>query len=212
VPRGGRYPAGAHTGAVSASLRLRCDARAGVAPRNSLRSLRSLRSNNRGESDERSARVRAPTPALRFSPPHKSPPPGTAHRAATLVVFDDEVLGGSGKAGGGCASAATYAAPKSAGLAAARASAHRLLTRRDCSRAANAVSAASFATDRETEHRREPVAKRRAAESERRRTPARGFALLATSMLSARSIPRHFSAPHRQAGFRSAPWCTLLRR
>ena len=62
--------------------RLRCDARAGVAPRNSLRSLRSLRSNNRGESDERSA-LRAPTPALRFSPPHKSPtaeaPPTALH-------------------------------------------------------------------------------------------------------------------------------------
>ena len=34
------------------------------------------------ESDARSARVRAPTVLLRFSPPHKSPPPGTAHRAA----------------------------------------------------------------------------------------------------------------------------------
>jgi hypothetical protein len=49
--RGGWYPAGAHTRAVSAALRLPCDARSEVAPRNSLRSLRSLRSNSRGESD-----------------------------------------------------------------------------------------------------------------------------------------------------------------
>ena len=55
-------------------------------------------------------------------------------------------------------------------------SALRLLTRRDCPSAANAVSAASFATGREAEHRRGPGAQRRAAASERRRTPARGFA------------------------------------
>src|SRR4029077_9368550 len=66
----------------------------------------SLRSDNRGESNQRSA-LRALTPALRFSPPHKSPTPGTAHRAAALEVVDDKELGGAGKAGGGCASAAT---------------------------------------------------------------------------------------------------------
>ena len=102
--RGGRYPVRAHGVAVGAMRRLHCDARIAVAPRNSLHSLRSLRSNNRGESDERSA-LRAPTALLRFSSPHKSPRPGTAHRAATLVVFDDEHLGasrqGCGRAGGG---------------------------------------------------------------------------------------------------------------
>jgi hypothetical protein len=60
----------------------------------------------------------------------------------------------------------------------ARVSAQRHLTRRDCSSTANAVSGASFATDHEIEHRREPFAKRRAAASERRRIPARGFATL----------------------------------
>jgi hypothetical protein len=104
--RAGRCPGWAPTVAVGAAHRLRCDARAGVAPRNSLHSLRSLRSDNRGESDERSA-LRAPTPALRFSPPHKSPTPGTAHRAAALVVFDEVGPSGAGKAVGGCASAAT---------------------------------------------------------------------------------------------------------
>ena len=48
--RGRRHPAGAHAPAVGASHRLHCDARPGVAPPNSLRSLRSLRSNSRGES------------------------------------------------------------------------------------------------------------------------------------------------------------------
>jgi len=50
VRRGRRYPPGAHGGAVCAALRLRCGARPGVAPHNSLRSLRSLRSNTCGES------------------------------------------------------------------------------------------------------------------------------------------------------------------
>jgi hypothetical protein len=173
--RGGRYPVRAHTGAVSAALRLRCDARARVAPRNSLHSLRSLRSDNRGESDERSA-LRAPTPARRFSPPHKSPTPGTAHRAATLVVFVNKEHGGAGKAVGGCATAATCAAPRNAELMAARASALRALTRRDCPSTANAVSGASFATGHEIEYRRGPSAKRRAAAFERRCIPARGLA------------------------------------
>jgi hypothetical protein len=55
-------------------------------------------------------------------------------------------------------------------------SALRVLTRRDCSSTANAVSGASFATGHETEYRREPGAKRRAAAFERRRMPTRGFA------------------------------------
>jgi hypothetical protein len=174
---GGRYPGWAHTGAVGQMRRLRCDARAGVAPRNSLHSLRSLRSNNRGESDERSA-LRAPTPALRFSPPHKSPTPGTAHRAAALALFAER-LGGAGKAAGGCASAATYAAPRSGGLVAARAQrALRPPTRRDCLSGTTAGSEASFSAGHEIEHRRAPFAQRRAAASERRRMPARGFASL----------------------------------
>jgi hypothetical protein len=143
--RDGRCPVGAPTVAVGLAGRLRCDARSAVAPRNSLHSLRSLRSNSLGESDERSA-LRAPTALLRFSPPHKSPPPGTAHRAAALVAFGDGGRGGAGKAGGGCAPAATYAAPRSAGLVAARVSALRVPTRRDCSSGVSAASEASFAT------------------------------------------------------------------
>jgi hypothetical protein len=158
--RGGRYPPWAHAGAVCASRRLRCDPHTGVAPRNSLRSLRSLCSNSRGESDERRA-LRAPTPALRFSPPQKSPPPGTTHRAVPVWLFDDKDHTGAGKAVGGCAPAATYAALRSTGLVAARASALRLRTRRDCLSGTNEVSAASFATGRETEHRKGVGAQRR---------------------------------------------------
>jgi hypothetical protein len=80
--RGRRYQAGVRGSVVGAARRLRCDARSGVAPHNSLRSLRSLRSNRFGESVY-VARWRAPTPDLRFSPPLYSPRPGTACRAAT---------------------------------------------------------------------------------------------------------------------------------
>ena len=110
----GGPPAWAHAGAVGAARRLRCDARSGVAPRNSLRSLRSLRSNMARRVRSRSA-LRAPTPplalqaapglaarpfarhepspgrlvsVLTFSPPQKSPPPETACRVATAEACD----------------------------------------------------------------------------------------------------------------------------
>jgi hypothetical protein len=38
-----------------------------------------------------------PHALLRFSPRHKSPPPGTAHRVETLVVFLKEHLGASAR-------------------------------------------------------------------------------------------------------------------
>jgi len=63
----------AMTAAVGAAHRLPCAARLGFARRNSLRSLRELRSDNRRECDERSA-LRAPTPRLRCSAPPESPP------------------------------------------------------------------------------------------------------------------------------------------
>ena len=186
--RGGRHPAGAPTVAVGAGRRLRCDARDTVARRNSLRSLRSLRSNNRRESDVEARAARVPTVPLRFSPPHKSPPPGTAHRAETLVMFVGNEHGGAGKAGGGCASAATYAAPSSAELMAACAQrTPRDLTRRDCSSETTAGSEASSSAGHEIEQRREPAAKRRAAASERRRIPARGFASLNAAHASAQA-------------------------
>ena len=105
VARGGRYPVGAPTGAVSAALRLRCDARvtraAAVPPSAALEALRTSRR------PRRSAVCGAglPLAPLRFSPPHKSPPPGTARRAEALVAVADEYLGAAGKAVGGQAPA-----------------------------------------------------------------------------------------------------------
>jgi hypothetical protein len=175
--RGGRYPEWAHDGTAGAARRLHCDARAEVAPHNSLRSRCSLRSDKCGESDHEARAARAPTSALRFSSSHKSPTPGTAHRAETFAVFRDARDGGAGKAGGGCAPAATYAAPRSAGPRWARAQrALRRLTRRICPSAANAVSVASYAAPPRPEHRRGPGAKRRASHQERRCIPAHGFA------------------------------------
>ncbi len=58
--RGGRYPAGAHAVAVGAARRLHCDARPGVASQNSLRSLRSLRSDNCAESVDEARCARRP--------------------------------------------------------------------------------------------------------------------------------------------------------
>jgi hypothetical protein len=58
--RGRRHPAGAHAWAVGQMRRLHCDARPGVAPRNSLRDLRSLRSSQRGESVHEARCARRP--------------------------------------------------------------------------------------------------------------------------------------------------------
>src|SRR5262245_53182870 len=93
--RGGRYPVGAPAGAVGLAGRLPCDARSEVAPGNSLRSLRSLRSDTPGESDVEARALRAPTSETALLGAPKSPPPGTALRAATLVVCLDEYLGAS---------------------------------------------------------------------------------------------------------------------
>ena len=182
--RGVRYPRQAHDGAVSAALRLRCDARPEAAPHNSLRSLRSLRSDKCGESDHEARAARAPASGLRFSPPHKSPTVGTAHRAATLAMIVDKYAGVVGKAVGGCAAA-------------------RFMRRRGAQGCEGEPGAAQAATGRRglasTEHRRDARAScrpcegefrsrprnpstaghRRAAPAlhhERRRTPTRGFA------------------------------------
>ena len=168
--RSGRCPVWAPTVAVGLAGRLRCDARimrAAAVPL--VASLNAPRPH--GSSPVRPFRAGLPLTLLRFSPPHKSPTPGTAHRAAPLVVFVNAGRQRVGKAVGGCASAATSAAPSSAERMAARAQrALQHLTRRDCS------SVASFSAGHEIEQRREPLAQRGAAAAERRRIPARGFA------------------------------------
>ena len=85
-----------------------------VAPPNSLRDLRSLRSDNVGESEHEARCARRPS-SLRSSPTHKSPPAATAHRADTLAALDEHnerCLAKVGPGGHGRA----YEAPRSAGL------------------------------------------------------------------------------------------------
>jgi hypothetical protein len=187
--RGGRYPLWAHAVAVSASLRLRCGARSRLAPRNSLHSLRSCRSNSLGGSEDEARAARAPTALLRSSPPQKSPPPGTAHRAAPAGPFDDECLGAAGKAVGGCAPAATYAALRNAGLVAARVSAHRSS---DSSRLSERSERSERSEFRDGPRDRVPQGTLREAKGvafERRRIPARGFASLGLGRSQAGAVP-----------------------
>jgi hypothetical protein len=75
--RGRRYPTGAHAVAVYASLRLRCGAHTQLAPHNSLRELRSLRSYKRGESDmdaRCARRAECSAPRRHRNRPHRVPP------------------------------------------------------------------------------------------------------------------------------------------
>jgi hypothetical protein len=143
---------GAHGGAVVAARRLHCGARPGVVSPNSLRSLRSLRSDRRRQVRLRSA-LRAPTPVLRSSSPHKSPPANTAcreihgyalSRNATTVVAKPR----AGRCGRACE------APRSAGLVAARASALRCLTSPRLFERSERSERSEFAAGHETEHRR----------------------------------------------------------
>ncbi len=157
--RGGRYPVGAHAGVVGAARRLRCGAQPGVASRNSLRALRALRSNTRAEPvfDARCARrPRASAPRHSRNRPRRVPPAALP----AVVAFRLRTTAAGAKAGSGSLWRASEAL-RSAGLVAARASAHQHLTRRGCLSAESAANEASSATGHETEHRRAVGAQRR---------------------------------------------------
>ncbi len=77
-----RCPAASPTVAVGAAHLLPCAARLEGVPHNSLRSLRSLRSDRMRQVSSRSA-LRAPPSRLRCSAPHTATPPGTACRSST---------------------------------------------------------------------------------------------------------------------------------
>ena len=127
-----------------AARRVPCGARSRGPSRNSLHSLRSLRSDNRDES-EHDARWRARPRALRSSAPHMSLP---AHTHPRLCRHHQVLNRRTPRA-----LAARWAVPgwaicgaaRSAAPGSARAARFVHLTRRDCSSAANEVSAASFA-------------------------------------------------------------------
>ena len=69
-----------------ASTALRCSVRGRAAELTALTSFAAFKQPRRVSS--RSARVHAPTPALRFSSPQKSPPPGTACRVAMVELSE----------------------------------------------------------------------------------------------------------------------------
>src|SRR5687768_11663021 len=90
-----------------------------------------------------------PLVLLRFSPPHKSPTPDTAHRAASLGYSSAKTSVVLAKPWSGVRRQRHCAALRSGGLVAARVLARFVhLTRGDCSSAANEVSVASFAAGR----------------------------------------------------------------
>jgi len=202
--RGGRCPVGAPTVAVGAARRLRCDARiARAAAVPLVVALNAPRLH--GSSPVRPLWAGLPLALLRFSPPHKSPPPGTAHRAETLVVFADACHGGAGKAAVGCAPAATLRgaegecgrarvpadsrSPHEPARPAGRAVERRARGRARTARASTSDSRRLFERSERSERSefrrgprdRAPEGILREAEDavhERRRIPGRGFALL----------------------------------
>ena len=140
--------------AVDPAGRLPCGTRSRGPSRNSLRSLRSLRSNSRDESEvEARARARGHEPCVprrraMSLPTHTHPRLCRHHRA--LVVEHARAV----QRGGRCPGWATCGAARSAAPGSARAQrALPLLTRRDCPSATNAVSEASFAARPRREHR-----------------------------------------------------------
>ena len=113
--RGGRCPVGAPTVAVGPAGRLRCAsriARAAAVPLSA--ALNAPRTSRRPRRSDPFGAGR-PLALLRCSPRHKSPPPGTAHRAETLVVFDGACPVGVGKVGGGQALARMVGAEQRSG-------------------------------------------------------------------------------------------------
>ena len=170
-----RAAGSAPTAAVRPEAGLPCDARACGLPHNSLRSLRSLRSDRCGKSEVDARASRARPQALRFSAPQS--------RCACCPVTP--LRSGAGP----CASAAVLlakpragvwrsdsAAPRSAGSGASARSAPPPQTCGICLSAVNEVNVASYAAGPGTEHRRAVGPPGRPPQSERSQAPARGFA------------------------------------
>src|SRR5687767_2156152 len=96
-----------------------------------------------------------PLVLLCFSPPHKSPPPDTAHRAEPPSFASTHATVVLAKPWVGVRRQRHCAALRSAERMAARAQrALQHLTRVDCSSTANAVSGASFDAGHAIEHRK----------------------------------------------------------
>ena len=175
--RARRYPAASLAGSVGAAHRLRCGAQSGVARQNSLRAVPALRSNRLPRVGGRSA-LRAPTPALRSSPPHTAPPPGTACRVPTVFCSCGQQPPRPRKGAFGQAVARLCGAEERKACGLAR-SASWHLTRCACSSAAPAQRARSEL--RAGPQDRAPQGSRRAAPTaapKRHGLPGRAFAPL----------------------------------
>ena len=149
-------------------------------PRNSLRSLRLLRSDKRGESEVEARAKRARPHSLRSSAPQSrcarcpaAPLPSSTEFIATHFG-SCSACSAKPRAGG---RRSDSAAPRSAGLRASARSAPPPLTCRICLSAVNEVNVASYAAGSKTEHRRAvgPAGTDRRSRSGSR-PPARGFA------------------------------------
>jgi hypothetical protein len=130
-----------------AALRVPCDARIPGRWPNSLRSLRSLRSDSRPPVRSRSARVRARPGILCFSAAPTRPahtPPGAL--PATILVFDEWGATIRCRPEGSTAVGRLCAAEKRRERGRARTRALRHLTRRRCLSAESAANVASYAT------------------------------------------------------------------
>jgi len=140
---------------------------------------------------------------LAFSPPHKSPTPATALRAASLVVCDDAYHGGAGKAAVGCAPAATLRGAEERRAA-------RVARRPEATRRPHTVRAPSAAALRSSVApargrvcvvalaARAPQGSRPAgptAVHERRRIPGRGFASLKQSQVATQAAQAGAARP-----------------
>jgi hypothetical protein len=164
--------------------RLPCGARARGPAHNSLRELRSLRSDTCAESEQVRALTRAWPRALRSSAP---PMRASAHPHTPLQGSDGfgpreqralPARPGAGRFGRELGSAEQHRARGRAR------SALRRLTRRSCPSAVSAANAASSAAGRETEQHREPSAQPRALTAERPGLPASGLARADARMLA----------------------------
>ncbi len=184
-----------------------CGARSSGPPGNSLRSLRSLCSDNPGEFEDeaRCARGQPPCAPRALRHERSSPPPAVPELAEPAALRGGRVPVAVQQGCGWAPPAAHGEAPRSTGLAARARSALRELTRRDCSSTANAGSGASSAAGLQV---RAP----QGSEPGRKTVPADGLAPASASRPASRLAWRD-SATHRlPLRSRRSPTAALPRR
>ena len=186
-----RCPVASPTVAVGAARRLPCAARLEGVPHNSLRSLRSLRSDTMRQVSPRSS-LRSPPSRLRCSAPHTAPPPGTACRSGTKVAFEGAPPPVPAK---GCPGGARRAceAPRSAGFMARERSEPRELTWRILSERSERSERSELCAGPWTRAPQGSLSAAKAASVDRRAPPGQPFAATETctptQTLKVRNVP-----------------------